>query len=252
MRFAWISHRGESMDAPENTLSAFRLSSARDVDGMECDIHFTLDREVVCAHDPHTERTSEGAVHAVIAETRFADLEKINVRHGFRTVASERIPKFSEALKTLARRRTFFVEIKVNDPELLKAMKRIVDESGTPHEQIVVISFHQDMIRESRTVMPDIRTLWLTGFEEKEDGTFHPDAEELIAILRNLKADGVDAHCNPKVVTAEYVKKVKDAGFYFAVWTVDDEKEAEHFMKIGVDSITSNRAGELCERLGRN
>ena len=38
MSIAWISHRGESIDAPENTLSAFKLSSARDVDGMECDI----------------------------------------------------------------------------------------------------------------------------------------------------------------------------------------------------------------------
>ena len=43
MSIAWISHRGESIDAPENTLSAFKLSSARDVDGMECDIYFTSD-----------------------------------------------------------------------------------------------------------------------------------------------------------------------------------------------------------------
>ena len=51
MSIAWISHRGESADAPENTLSAFKLSSARDVDGMECDIYFTSDKVVVCAHD---------------------------------------------------------------------------------------------------------------------------------------------------------------------------------------------------------
>ena len=79
MSIAWISHRGESIDAPENTLSAFKLSSARDVDGMECDIYFTSDKVVVCVHDSHTERTSQGVVKAEIPGTPFAELEKINV-----------------------------------------------------------------------------------------------------------------------------------------------------------------------------
>ena len=36
----WISHRGESIDAPENTLSAFQLAMERDTDGIETDIHY--------------------------------------------------------------------------------------------------------------------------------------------------------------------------------------------------------------------
>ncbi|MBR2720982.1 MAG: glycerophosphodiester phosphodiesterase, partial [Lentisphaeria bacterium] len=35
----WISHRGESLDAPENSLAAFKLSLERKTDGMECDVH---------------------------------------------------------------------------------------------------------------------------------------------------------------------------------------------------------------------
>ena len=39
MATKWISHRGESYDAPENTVPAFRLSQEKKTDGMECDIY---------------------------------------------------------------------------------------------------------------------------------------------------------------------------------------------------------------------
>ncbi len=44
----WISHRGESCDAPENTMKAFRLAWERDTDGIELDIRISSDRRVVC------------------------------------------------------------------------------------------------------------------------------------------------------------------------------------------------------------
>ena len=250
MSIAWISHRGESIDAPENTLSAFKLSSARDVDGMECDIYFTSDKVVVCAHDSHTERTSQGVVKAEIPGTPFAELEKINVWNGKKDYPVERIPKFAGALKTLGADRTFYVEVKQDDPALLEALAREIDEAGIPHEQIVMISFFRNMVKLSKKYMPDIRTLWLTAFEEKPDG-FHPDADEMIAALRELNADGVDAHCNDSVLNPEYIQKVKEAVFYFAVWTIDTPELAEKFAKMGVDSITSNCAGALCKKLGR-
>ena len=44
----WISHRGESYDAPENTMKAFRLAWKRGTDGIELDIRLTADGQVVC------------------------------------------------------------------------------------------------------------------------------------------------------------------------------------------------------------
>ena len=39
----FLSHRGESDDAPENTLSAFAIAMERDSDGIELDIRLTSD-----------------------------------------------------------------------------------------------------------------------------------------------------------------------------------------------------------------
>ena len=53
----WISHRGESLDAPENSLAAFKLSLERKTDGMECDVRLSADGQVVVCHDANTLRT---------------------------------------------------------------------------------------------------------------------------------------------------------------------------------------------------
>jgi len=73
----WISHRGESYDAPENTIASYKLAMERDTDGMECDLHLTADNVIVCSHDWHTERM--GSVRKVIAESAYDELQTVDV-----------------------------------------------------------------------------------------------------------------------------------------------------------------------------
>lgn len=54
------AHRGASAYAPENTLPAFRLALEQHTDGIETDIHLTLDNRFVVCHDDEIARTSNG------------------------------------------------------------------------------------------------------------------------------------------------------------------------------------------------
>ena len=56
-----IGHRGESEDAPENTLPAYRLAADRGF-GFECDVYLSRDGRVYTFHDPNLTRTSGGAI----------------------------------------------------------------------------------------------------------------------------------------------------------------------------------------------
>ena len=47
-----FAHRGARLEAPENTLPAFRQALAAGVAGLETDVWLSGDGEVVCAHDP--------------------------------------------------------------------------------------------------------------------------------------------------------------------------------------------------------
>ena len=64
----WISHRGESADAPENTLESFALARERKTDGSECDVHFTHDGKLVVCHDNTTERMGDRILNVELAD----------------------------------------------------------------------------------------------------------------------------------------------------------------------------------------
>ena len=238
----WISHRGESKDAPENTIPAFQLSLDRKTDGMECDIHLTADKELVTCHDSDTIRTCGESM--VIEETTFAELQKLDASNKKAEYTDTRIPLFSETLKCLGSR-LYYVEIKKDDPEVITAMIEELEKAEIPAEQIVMISFNENIVKIFKERYPERQALWLTGFKVNQDGTWNYTADELIEKLRFLGADGVDIHGNLVFITPEYVAKVKAAGFKFAVWTIDDENQARRLIDCGVDAITSNRAAYL-------
>ena len=115
-------------------------------------------------------------------------------------------------------------------------------------EQIVMISFHKDMVRLSKKYMPAVKTLWLTGFKET-DGVFHPSREECAEILTEIHADGIDAACNEDVFDEAAIAYLKSKGFFISVWTVDEPDKAARYIQRGVDSITSNCAAMIRDTL---
>src|SRR5688572_23716502 len=72
-----VAHRGESADAPENTLAAFKLAWERGVRAVELDVHLTKDDRLVVIHDADTKRTA-GEKH-VVKESLMEDLRQFDV-----------------------------------------------------------------------------------------------------------------------------------------------------------------------------
>ena len=243
MSVKWISHRGESVDAPENSIAAFKLSLERHTDGMECDVHLTSDGIVVVSHDATTARMGDKKL--TIANTKFEDLVKVNISGANETYPDEHIPLFRDTLAHLGKDREYYVELKPGCPALVPAVSKILAESGIPAKQIVIISFDKELIKLSKKEMGQYRALWLTGLPA--DMT----ADKLIAELKDMDADGVDTYANENLLDAEYIRKLHEAGMFVAVWTIDQPGQARRFIEMGADSITSNRAAKLRDILGR-
>lgn len=247
---SFISHRGESKDAPENTLEAFELSNARDTDGMECDIHFTAEKILVCCHDFDTQRRA--GVMRVVEETSLAELQSLDVSGGPDAFggkyAGAKIPLFVDSLKTLKPGRKYYVEVKANDESVLPAMRADIEKSGIPMDQIVLISFHADIIDLARKYMPEIPRLWLAWVGKRQDGTLSHTYEDVFATLERIGATGLDVG-GDDTLTPEFLKEVKARGYYLAIWTIDDEERCKYFIENGADAITSNRAAALKEAM---
>jgi glycerophosphoryl diester phosphodiesterase len=56
-----MAHRGSSDEAPENTLTSFRLALSQGADILETDLRFTRDGEIVLMHDATVDRTTNGS-----------------------------------------------------------------------------------------------------------------------------------------------------------------------------------------------
>ncbi|MBC8279887.1 MAG: hypothetical protein H8E48_03780, partial [Chloroflexi bacterium] len=55
-----IAHRGDSANAPENTIAAFKKALDLGADGIELDVRLTKDEKLVVFHDRFLERTTTG------------------------------------------------------------------------------------------------------------------------------------------------------------------------------------------------
>src|SRR5688572_22227777 len=74
------AHRGESHDAPENTMAAYELAWKNGEKIIETDIHLTKDGHVVICHDVDTFRTSTEKRKLVIKDSTLAEIQKLDVR----------------------------------------------------------------------------------------------------------------------------------------------------------------------------
>lgn len=74
-----ISHRGGSLDAPENTMQSFQFSVRNGVDMIESDVRITKDGHIIVCHDDTFERICKQGPKAgrTVRETNFDDLPEL-------------------------------------------------------------------------------------------------------------------------------------------------------------------------------
>lgn len=74
-----IAHRGESVDAPENTLPSYRMAVERGF-GFECDIYLSKDGRCFTFHDGDLSRTTDGVCKLKCAEASWDEqISKLDV-----------------------------------------------------------------------------------------------------------------------------------------------------------------------------
>jgi len=242
-----IAHRGASYAAPENTLAAFKLAWDEQADGIEGDFYLSADGRIICIHDRTTKRTA--GEELTVPEATWEQLQQLDVgKWKAPQYAGERVPALPQVLATVGPGKKIYIEIKCG-AEVVPTLVETIKASKLLPEQITVISFQKEVIAQIKQQLPDITANWLTGFKQQEDGSWLPAPATIVETLRELKADGVGVGAQRGALTPELATALKEAGFGFHVWTVDDPELAAYLVKLGVDSITTNRPGGLRKEL---
>ncbi len=244
----FISHRGESLDAPENTMAAFRLAVARKTDGCECDVYLTVDNEIVCIHDSTTTRTTDQSL--TVSTSTLAELRALDAGSWKGSqYAGEKIPTLSELLSLAHDGFEIFVEIKCGTEILPRLIEVLAAEPKATPDRVLFICFNTSVIAALRQQLPEYRAYWLTSTRLNEDGSVTPTAASVISTAQACGASGVDAQSS-LAVTASYVSEIKAAGLSFHVWTVNTSSYAANYSAMGVDTITTDCGRALADDLG--
>lgn len=231
-----VAHRGSSKDAPENTLPAFKLAWKQNADAIEGDFFLTKDGEIICTHDKSTKRFNKK--NLVIKDNLLSDLQKLDVGawHS-KNFAGTTMPTIADVFATLPPKKQIYIEIKCG-PEIVPKLLQEIEKSGLEDEQIVVISFNSSVIKKLKELAPQFTANWLSGFKRQVNGKLKPTFEDALTTLKSIKADGFSS--SREGITKDFIKRVKEAGFQYHVWTVDNPKEAKKLVDWGAESITTN------------
>ncbi len=222
---AVIAHRGASLAAPENTLSAFRLAVDQQADYVELDVQESKDGEVLVVHD--SDLMKLGSDPAKIWEADAAHLRSVDV--GSRVgpqFASERVPTLAEALAVCKGRSKVIVELKSygHDVRLEEKVVGIVEEAGMA-DDCLFMSLDHAQVRK----MKELRPAWRVGVL----------AAKAIGDLTRIGADFVAVE--KKMATHRLVRRAHQAGQQVYVWTVDDPTWMLAMMSRGVDGLITNK-----------
>lgn len=240
-----FAHRGLNRRAPENTLAAFQLAHEARIEWLETDVDIIADNTPIILHDSTLDRTTNatGSIYSL----QRGDLKKISAGAKFAdpAYANEPIPQLSDLVDFLQKTSMRCnLEIKSNEAggdmsrRLLDAVLAGIEPLSAA--QLLISSFNHVllyMLHERRPELPlaclfTRECLWEDAVSRCElvgARTIHPQNEGL---------------------TAEVVRRLKDAGLSINVWTVNDPERAAELDSWQVDGIFTDIADEIAGKEG--
>lgn len=232
-RTLFLSHRGESDDAPENTLAAFALAMERDSDGIELDIRMTSDNRIVCVHDASLNRVA--GVDMAVSEHTYQEL-----------CAAHAVPLISEALELLRPGKFIQIELK-GKPFDLKELRQLTEKHLALGKLIGLSSFEIETLELANELFPDVSRVLLIDLEA-HFGRF-PTADETAEFCRQHNFSGISFKADFRG-DKSFVDALHAKGLRVVAWGVDTDEKGLAMAEAGVDALTCNHAVALREKAG--
>ena len=230
------SHRGSSLEAPENTITSVLLGWEQGADGVEIDIHLSKDKKLMVIHDGNTKRTS-GEDYQV-EETNSDILRELDVG-AFKgeKFKGEKIPFLEEVIAVIPPGKRLIIELKFGK-EGLPYLKKVIDKNSK-NKDLRLIAFDFEAITQAKKMFPHVKCHWLvSGRDGLEDKALKAADKNLDCL--DIRHSDIDRD----LVTFAHKQKLK-----VLAWTVDDPEEALRLIDCGVDEIESNCVSCLKEKL---
>ena len=218
------AHRGSSLRAPENSLSALSAAIDDGSDIAEIDVQETADGAIVLIHDSDLRRLAGDS--RGIWEVSSAELENLDAGSWFGpSFATERIPTLEQAISLVRGRMRLNIELKFNghDERLVERVVEIVLREGFA-EEAVITSLDYGALEDVRAVTTAIPLGFIVAS----------------TVSRITRLDVEVLAVDQRLATPSFIRATQRAGKEVHVWTVNDRATMQRFIELGVDNIMTD------------
>ncbi|MBF2626621.1 glycerophosphoryl diester phosphodiesterase membrane domain-containing protein [Listeria marthii] len=232
-----IAHRGDTMNAVENTVEAIESAAKAGADYSEIDIQETKDHQFVVFHDMTLRRLAGSSKR--VADMTLKELQQTKVTSGD---YSSHIASFDEIIQTAKKNKIdLLVEVKLHGGESSDMVERLVAllKKEKVTDKYLVQSVNQPVMEKIEQADPTLKTGIILALN--------------IGNLPKTSADFIvleDFSINKRLLT-----QAKQNNKMVFVWTVNKEKLMQMYLRKNVDGIITNypkKAIELRESFNEN
>jgi glycerophosphoryl diester phosphodiesterase len=225
-----IAHRGDSKNAPENTLSSFKRAVDVGSDGIELDVQLSKDGYLVVIHDERVDRTTDGIGY--VKDYTLKELKRLSAGIKFgRSYMNEKIPTLAEVFELLGNKSILVnIEIKsglISYPGIEEKLVNCVFDYNF-EDLVLISSFNHYSLKTVKEIEPrlNIGLLYECGLVEPWHIANRMHAYSLHPFYVNI--------------IPEVVKGCKSNNVKLFPWTIDDEELMKNMIRLGVDGIITN------------
>lgn len=147
-RFIPVAHRGDSENAPENTLAAYQRAIDTGIPAIEVDVHITKDYHIVAIHDDHLGRTSK--TNKQISESTYSELLNIEVGSWFdQKFTGQQIPTLDQVLDLIQNKSYLVLEMKPFSKEPENFVEKVLQTIENHHymDKSIIVSFDYNLLK---------------------------------------------------------------------------------------------------------
>ena len=217
------AHRGDNVNAPENTMPAFELAAMENLSWIELDVHQTKDGVVVVNHDSDISRTTGQKLS--IHDSTLAQLQQYVYGEWMPgNYTGVTMPTLKEVLE-MCFKEGMYVQVEIkghkDDKNFEENILKVINETGM-HDQVMIIAQDYSRLERINELDPTITKGYCMA-------------------LAFGKLDDIECTDNVSIeesnVTPELVHDLHSRGVKVFCWTVDSEDTIQYLVSCDVDVI---------------
>lgn len=217
-----IGHRGAKGMVAENTLASFQKALEWKVDGIELDVHLSIDAEIVVIHDDTIDRTTNGT--GAVNTLSLAELKT------YRIEQQHQIPTLTEVFDLI--QRLVFINIELKGAGTAKPVVALIDkyilEKNWTFQDFIVSSFDWNALTEVKQLNPKIRIGVLTA----------TDLDLAAGFAEFIHAYAIHPYFH--LLTKENTKQLQEKGFQVFAWTVNETEDIQKIKSFKANGIMTD------------